>query len=393
MLERESKLLQDLREHRPFTEMYARGLTPAQVKRELFDLFAPFSTNHEALSSYVVEFMASDAVNLRSICEKPRAMAVLRESLRVHQAALRRDRRSSLTALGSYTAAIDDGLSTFWSQYHLARSLDELELEECLHECLRQMGSFIEGPFKPHLCELAHQARIARERGTTCEEVLGASVGSLVNELCDFAGGSELYSMEGVRLSQWRNVAQHLSARVEADLIACEFGPGRSVRLSRAALIDVYKQVVDAYKALKVSHAVVVFDCLDEMREAKLLVAPKRPQRAESSLLVFASGLASQGFEVVDMQLSSGESRMVLRDMSTLNPAERRAHATQFLIPLFSMAPANNVVVEYREFDGTPSFRAVAAKEVFERAKQAEDWTMVAREMQVTHLKADKHPA
>jgi hypothetical protein len=57
------------------------------------------------------------------------------------------------------------------------------------------------------------------------------------------------------------------------------------------------------------------------------------------------------------------------------------------------MAPANNVVVEYREFDGTPSLRAVAAKEVFERAKQAEDWTMVAREMQVTHLKADKHPA
>jgi hypothetical protein len=392
MSKREFDLLRDLREQRPFADLYAVGLSPAQVKQELFDLFAPYSINHAALDWYVVRFMVSDAINLKSILQSSSAMALLKESLRIHHEAIRCERRAGLTALGLYTGAINDGLSTFWSQYHLARDLNELEIEEFLHECLRQMGSFIEGPFKPHLCELAHQARIARGRKTHCDEVLGTSVGGLINELCDFAGGPELYSISGVRFSQWRNVAQHLSARIEGDLVVCEFGPRRSVRLSRAELVGIYKQLVDAYKALKVGHAIVVFDFLDEMKQARLLITPARTQRAESSLLVFASGLASQGFEVVEMHLSSDESRIVLRDMSTLDVVQRRTHATQFLIPLFHEKPADTVVVEYREFDGTPSLRADASRELIERAERAGDWTLVAAQMHVTDLKIHPQP-
>jgi hypothetical protein len=393
MSKRESDVLQDLRERRPFADLYAKGLNPAQVKQELFDLFAPYSTNHDALDSYVIQFMVSDAFNLKSILESAGAMALLKESVRIHHEAIGRERPASLMALSSYAGAIDDGLSRFWSQYHLARDLNELEIEEYLHECLRQMGSFIEGPLKPHLCELVHQARIASGLKTDCDEVQGTSVGALINELCDVAGGSELYSVMGIRLSQWRNIAQHLSARVEDDLIACEWGAGRSIRLSRAELFGVYKQVVDGYRALKVGHAIVFFDFLDEMKQARLLVPPARPQRAESSLLVFTSGLASQGFEVVEMHVSADESRMVLRDMSTLDVAQRRAHSTQFLIHLFYERPASTVVVEYREFDGTPSLRAAASRDLIERAQRAGDWTLVAAEMQITDLRPGRHSA
>ena len=110
--------------------------------------------------------------------------------------------------------------------------------------------------------------------------------------------------------------------------------------------------------------------------------------RPEASLVVLVSGLASQGFEVVETQHTPAQSRVVVQDLSMLDPNQRRIHSTQFVIPLFHARPADQVVVEYWERDGTPSLRTIASRALIERAQREGDWTIVAKEFQFTNLKA-----
>lgn len=110
--------------------------------------------------------------------------------------------------------------------------------------------------------------------------------------------------------------------------------------------------------------------------------------RPEASIVVLVSALASQGFQVVDASFTDKHSQLVVQDISNLEPNMRRIHTTQFVIPLFFQRPAERVTVEYRERDGTPSLRTSASRALMERAKQADDFTIVASEAELTDLKA-----
>jgi hypothetical protein len=387
MSKRVSRIVEQVRAVNPFADAFARGHSPEEVKQELFDLFAPYSTNHEALLRYVVEFMVPDAVSLTSIQSRPGAMNLFRQALRFHRDALARDRRASLQALPEYTADINEGLSVFWSQYHLARDLDELEPEEFVHECLRMIGTVIEGPLKPHVHELAHQARIAKGQSTVASDIRAASIGGLIHELSEAATDPHSFEVRGVRLSQWRNIAQHLSAIVDADAVVCPFGKGQFIGLSLDELKETCQEVLSAFKALKVAHCIVVFDCIDEMKAEKLIVDTGE-QRVEASLTVLISGLASQGFEVVESHFDEKESRLIVQDISFLDPDQRRVHSSQFVIDLYYQRPAEVVVVEYRERDGTPSLKTTATRELIERAARIGDWDLVAQECHCVDLKS-----
>ncbi len=66
-------------------------------------------------------------------------------------------------------------------------------------------------------------------------------------------------------------------------------------------------------------------------------------------------GLASQGFEVVEYKKSSDEAKLVVKDVSNLNPDKRRLHASQFLFPLWLLTRSKGVIIEYREKNNTPN--------------------------------------
>jgi hypothetical protein len=45
----------------------------------------------------------------------------------------------------------------------------------------------------------------------------------------------------------------------------------------------------------------------------------------------------------------------VIKDLSNLNPDQRRFHASQFLFPLWLLTKSKHVIIEYREKDNTPN--------------------------------------
>jgi DNA-binding XRE family transcriptional regulator len=197
-------------------------------------------------------------------------------------------------------------------------------------------------------------AKIARGGHPTVDDVSALTLGNIIDDLTRRATDPEQFSIRGVRHSQWRNIAQHFTARVDGPTVICEYRDGQAeIRLSRSELQRVLGDAMSGYKALKVARSVVFFDCVDEMRSERLL--PQVAMRPEASLVVLISGLASQGFEVVEARYTPELSHLVVRDVSMLDPTERRIHSTQFVIPLFLGRPAERVVVEYQERDGIPA--------------------------------------
>lgn len=386
MNERERHIIRQMDQIGPFNDLYSHGLRPDEVKEALVALFKPYSLNHQALSKYVVNFMVGDAISLASILDNQWAIDLLTEALQLHREALQTDRAASLNALAAYLERINHALSIFWSQYHLARDVDTLDLEEFVHETLRVIGVTIEGTIKPLLYAMVHQTRIARGRHTTTDDVNALSLGNVVEEIMQRAADSQHFLLRGLRLNQWRNIAQHFTTRLDMQTIVCEYNDGKAeIRLSRSELRQVLNDTLAAYKALKVAHVIVFFDSYDELSEAGLL--PKPDVRAEASLVVLVSALASQGFEVVEIECSSEESRLVVKDISRLDPNERRIHTTQFVIPLYYERQADRVVIEYWERDGTPSLRTIATREMIERAEREGDWKLVALEAELINLK------
>ena len=86
--------------------------------------------------------------------------------------------------------------------------------------------------------------------------------------------------------------------------------------------------------------------------------------RPETFLLNLSSGLASQGFELIDFKHETNSVTAVLQDVTTLNPDERRFHTIQFVSYIWVHTQANQIIIEYQEFDGTPNFRVRADGEL-----------------------------
>jgi hypothetical protein len=389
MDERQRRVVQHMRNASRLEDLYDHGYGPDDIKAALLALFAPYSQNPDALRAYVVDYMVADAISLASIGDSAWALQILEEALRVQRLSIAADRDLALRAMAHRLAAVSAGLDIYWSQYHLSHGLHQLELEEFVHESLRLIGTLIEGVMKPLLYALAHHVQIGKGRRPIAQAIDTMTLGNVLDLLVREASSANVYSIRGVRLNQWRNIAQHLTARLDGTNIVFRYNNGQdALQLTRSELLDVAYDVARAHKAIKVAHAIVFFDHLDEMRNAGIVVG--QSLRPEASLGVLVSGLASQGFRVVDASFTEEHSLLVVQDVSRLDPNSRRVHTAQFVIPLYLHRPAERVTVEYRRRDGTPALRTSASRALIERAKEADDFTIVAREAEMTELESER---
>ena len=386
MDKREKQVLDHIRDMKPLEELYAEGMTPANVKDILFDLFAPYSKNHDALMRYVVEYMVVDSMTLASIRDNDWAVQLLEESLRIYRLAIATDWNFSLRTLSERLVDEKNALAVFWSQYHLCHELHALDIDEFVHESLRLIGTIIEGIIKPYLYGLAHCVQIAKGEHPTVQDINRLKLGNVVDMLIQVAQTPDHYSIRGVRINQWRNIAHHFTASVHNNVVTCVYQDGqKQIQLNRDELLGVVIDINNVLKALKVGHMIVFFDHRDQMLKNRML--PKLGIRPEASMTHLTIALASQGFRTVDASFTEEQSMLVVQDVSSIDTTSRRLHTTQFVIPLYFFRPAAQITVEYRDRYGMPSLRTTASRALMERAQEADDWTLVAREAEIEDMK------
>lgn len=243
---------------------------------------------------------------------------------------------------------------------------------------------------KPYLKALLHQIRIANEVRTSSENIDSLNLGIIIDELISKSEYADLFMPPpwGIRLNHWRNIAYHHTARIENGKIVCYYGKTpntKEVRLSRQQLLQVLHAVFKAYNVLKLAYTLFF---IDNIKEITAFITSPIEVREEARFLNFAVGLASQGFEIVEYRKNRDEAKLVVKDVSDLNPDERRYHASQFLFPLWFVTESRRLTVEYHEKDNTPNFLVSANSNICERIYNGEvEPVTLAKEMDIVDLK------
>lgn len=386
MKTKDSRLLEGLQVEEPLAEFYRRGGTPELARFGAETLVGPYFQHRNRLSDIPMEYLFPCARGIAKII-RDGFEVTFDELLKIYRSAHRLDPSQSLQLVLEDQQSIQQALAVFWSLFHLDRERKSLDLDEFLHETLRNIGAILEGLVKPMVLALSRQVLLATGAPSGIDQL---SFGQAL-DLIERAGVPQgIFEIRGVRVNQWRNIAQHLSARVQDEHIVCRYGTADQhvTRLQREQLDSVLRSCMHLYERLKTAHEVFFFDHWHDMREAGLLPFASTPkQRPEADLMVLLGGIVSQGFAVIEISQTTKWSSLVVQDVSTMSSDARRIHASQFVVSLASFRPAPMLSVEYRERDGTRSLLTIAPMELIERATAVGDLALVAAEATFVDLK------
>lgn len=377
-----------------FLHLIEQGVKPEEIKEGIIHLLEPYFQNHKVLEQHAIDHLVPDAVNFTKLREDPVFLEKFRMCLATYHLAKSKDESSSFAACITWFDEICDSESKFWSVAHLEVDKCKLEPEDSLHECLKNIGEIVEGLMKPYLKVILAQTRIARGQKCAIQDINDMGLGEIVQELIKKSDYPELFvpCPWNISLSQWRNIAYHHSAKIRGTSIVCWWGKkahNRQIELSRGEMLRVISTLFKTYRTLKLTHTLFFVD--NSTSISIVPIAYERQPREETELLNFTAGLASQGFEVVELKKDVNEAKAVIRDVSDLELDSRRAHASQFLFPLWFATRSNKLIIEYRRSDNKPDFLMTSDSETCERIYGGQEEPLnLAKKTEMLDLKTGK---
>lgn len=367
------KVLANLPQLGSLLDLVEAGLTPADIKKAVIATLQPYFRNEDILKELAIGLLVPEALNLARLQQCPWAFNGFRRCLSLYHSAHAIADSKSLKSYASWERVIQEGLSQYWSAFQIQTSQSDLELDEFAFEAFRNIGMTIEAVIQPHLRDLLNQIKIIKRQPELKANLTSMSLGDVVVEL---EGKSELVELLApppwcIRLSQWRNIAQHHSFRVQGKTIICRYG--RAPRVSEVCLLEhelkqVFDSIHNVFLALKLARTIY---CVDNIEKMQAFISEDEPQmRVEQKILTFTSAVATQGFEVIDINLTDEIAVAILRDVTDQDPKKRRFHASQLVYPLWASTECSRVTIEYREKDGTCNFASTVLGKDCERLTQ-----------------------
>jgi hypothetical protein len=387
------RIIPSIRLKTPFFEMIQRGLKPGDIKKAVIEILSPYFENKRLVEYHAIDLLAPESIILARLQNNPLFLAGFENCLATYRSAKAANSQSCFESLAWWQPQVILSLSKFWTILYLEIDKRNLEKEEFLHECLRNIGDIIEGLTKPYLKILYHQLKIAQGRVIFPKKIDSLNLGQIVNELVKRSTIASLlvFPPWNIPLNQWRNIAYHHSAEIQNNEIVCRYGTSpniKEVKFSVNELLQVVQAVSEVFASLKLAHTLFYVDNFENISHFSI---PPYNEREESSFLNLAVALASQGFEIIEYSKSQDEARIIVRDVSYLDPANRRFHASQFLYPLWLSTESRTLIVEYRERDNTPNLLVSTFSDICEKIYNSElEIEELAKTMHMIDLKTKR---
>jgi hypothetical protein len=161
-----------------------------------------------------------------------------------YREAMTQDPTASLEALETWDEPIARAMSQFISIYLMEADKSALAIDELCLEVFRNVGGLLEACLQPQLKALLHHVRILRRQNSRAGDLIALTLGAVVEELFQKLRAPGIIAPPpwGIKLNQWRNVAQHHAAFIEDERVVCRYRIGKSehhIRLTRNELVNV----------------------------------------------------------------------------------------------------------------------------------------------------------
>ena len=226
-------------------------------------------------------------------------------------------------------------------------------------------------------------------------DIENSDLGNIVNKLIKTTKFPELFSTPPLKISinQWRNIAYHHDFKLVNDIIFLWYGKGKNrveLMIPKKDILQIAGTIFNNFKLHKLAYTLFFVDNIEAIN--KVLPNLDDSLRFESLFITIASGIASQGFEIINLAQNPGEAKLIVKDLTDLNSNERCIHASQFLYSLWLMTKANNLIVEYRENDGIPKVLFKINSDICEQIYRGEiDFSDMGGKMDIIALKISKN--
>lgn len=385
------KILTDVQKN-PLLHMIEMGNTPDDIKEAVIDSLSPYFENEDILEKNAINLLVTESINLLKLKIHSWHFDYFKKCLLTFRSAKIKDSHASFESCAYWQNEIKQSVSEHWSSYYLEIPKNTLENEEYVFECLRNMGTIIEGLIKPYSKVFIHNVRISNGVKTTPHNINSLSFGAIVNELIKKSDCSDLFVLTSkkIQLNQWRNIAYHHSARIENNEVICWYGKSSNLQYIRFTKEELLQTVHDIYKiyiALNLAHTLFFVDNIDEI----IKFSPSGEVRDEADFLNFIVGLNSQGFEIANFDKNDKETILVIRDVSKMPSIQRLPHVSQFIFQLWIITHSNQLIIEYYDNKNTPCFRLSSNSEICEKVYNGDlDELVLPKTMEIIDLKSNE---
>lgn len=369
---RNKRIIEGVRTFSPLLQAYEAGYSKEHIKDEIFKTLVPEFENLAVLDRYGIDLLAVESINIAKIRTSSWAPELYDASMHIRRKLLTSDKNLCAEICSQWEEPIGKALLLYWSTVKFENEKTDLPIDEYAYEMFRNIGSLIEGTLQTYLKELLHLAVFCKGGKTSYSEICSLSLGSVVNRLSDELGSTDIFTLKpwAVPLNQWRNIAQHYSIDTENSSVNCRYGTKNRhvIKLERKELMDVARELFLLYSAIRTSHTIFFLDSADT-----LVSHCKGFKRKDSDeQFQFCVGAASQGFEVIALNITEDKAYAQFTDVTEDDSVERALHASQFVYQLWKITKSNASIVKYGTKSGEKSLTAVAKAEDCERVFRGE---------------------
>lgn len=373
-------VLRGVRAFSPLLQAYEAGYTIEEIKSSVIDALTPEFQNASILDRYGIDLLTVEAVNVAKIRNSDWASSLFERCLDVRRQHLANDSDDCAKTCALWEESIGKALSFYWSAVRLEHEKVDLPLDEFAYELFRNIGGLIEGTLQVYLKELLHLTQRSQGVSATFTDIDSLDLGTTVRLVGEKTGIASYLTLPpwNVPLNQWRNIAQHYSMDSSGSLIVCRYGARHqhSVTLTRSELLDVARSLFLLFSTIRTAQTIFALDNVDT-----LVTHCKGFARKEAdSQFQFAVGAASQGFEVVELDVSNESAKALLADVTVQDPDVRAIHASQFVYPLWIATRSQELIIDYKAKSGTVTLRTIAKAEDCEKVfDYTEDFAYLAK--------------
>jgi hypothetical protein len=336
----------------PYLVWAAEGWSPDEIKARVISILRPYFNNPSVVTNLPVAVLGFEAVFIDRIQGDPWAVSMLTGVLSEYRAALSQNQQASIEALTAWDDKIARAVAEFYSLYLMEVDKVELELDEFRLEILRIIGGLLEACIQPHLRALLHQVRVRRSTRGDKAHLESLKFGEVVEELSRTLRVQGLLAPPpwNVKMHIFRNIAQHHSASIRNDRIVCNYRAGQhthQIEFSRSDMLALAQRLQQVLGILRTARTIFYLDNI-----AKIENESTSAIRPDIAFLFFTVGIATQGFEVVALDISGSIAHLQVQDVTNGDALDRGVHASQFLVELWAHCQTPQVRVSYLDRSG-----------------------------------------
>ncbi|MDB4664401.1 hypothetical protein OAE63_00200 [bacterium] len=342
------RVLRETNRHSPFAQLASQGATSAQLKSAVVEILSPCIDDLSLLNDLAIERLVPEAIRYLGIRNEPWSKQVFEAFQLAYHSSFSTSPSECIAIFSDWGSRISAGESAFWSIYNLDEPKVDLPTADNVFSTFRTIGNVLESSMKPLLQELLCHLRLASNRRPSSTPVQQLDFGVVVNDIEQLLFFPEAMKPPpwNISLSQWRNISLHHDFNLKGETIEVCFGPKsdrRAMEFKSDELLLVAKKAAQVFNAISAARA---FFATNHRQQFPLPTA-EQELRPEVQVVHLAAAISTQGFRLTDLVSSDSCIEVIIEDVVGGDHAFRMAHASQFLYPVWSHFPKDQVKIRF----------------------------------------------